>query len=506
MKKKISMFLAVMTLLTLIVSPLMYVRAADDEDDEVPAPDVTHAKAAALYNVENDYFMYTKNAEEQMYPASTVKLMTAIIVMEALGTDLDREITATREALSKVQGNHIKIRRDEILTARQLLSAMLIGNANDATNILAIEVAGSIEAFVSMMNDKAEEIGATHTYYMNPTGIHHPSMKTTAEDTAKIAAYACSYETITEITSMEVLVIEPTNLRGRRTIYNKNYYFATNMQYKYIWSVPRGLNAGYTEEAGYCIATSAAKDGLTYISIVLGAEADEKYIYSFTEAASMLKWALAEWGYVKILTTSDMICEMPVRLSGRVDYVTLFPSQDIELFIPLRTDLATEVTMTPTLTKEYFTAPVDEGEVGGNIVVTYKGQSLGTYDLVTRNSVSRSNILYVFDVLKSLARTTQFKVILAIAAAMAVGYVGVLVYLALPKKPKNIRGRQGTPNRHGRSGGNRPGAAPRNGGVNYQRPNRPGTPGGNRPSNGQRPSGRPEQSQRRTNDPRGNGR
>ena len=278
MKKKISMFLAVMTLLTLIVSPLMYVRAADDEDDEVPAPDVTHAKAAALYNVENDYFMYTKNAEEQMYPASTVKLMTAIIVMEALGTDLDREITATREALSKVQGNHIKIRRDEVLTARQLLSAMLIGNANDATNILAIEVAGSIEAFVSMMNDKAEEIGATHTYYMNPTGIHHPSMKTTAEDTAKIAAYACSYETITEITSMEVLVIEPTNLRGRRTIYNKNYYFATNMQYKYIWSVPRGLNAGYTEEAGYCIATSAAKDGLTYISIVLGAEADEKYI------------------------------------------------------------------------------------------------------------------------------------------------------------------------------------------------------------------------------------
>ena len=186
MKKKISMFLAVMTLLTLIVSPLMYVRAADDEDDEVPAPDVTHAKAAALYNVENDYFMYTKNAEEQMYPASTVKLMTAIIVMEALGTDLDREITATREALSKVQGNHIKIRRDEILTARQLLSAMLIGNANDATNILAIEVAGSIEAFVSMMNDKAEEIGATHTYYMNPTGIHHPSMKTTAEDTAKM--------------------------------------------------------------------------------------------------------------------------------------------------------------------------------------------------------------------------------------------------------------------------------------------------------------------------------
>ena len=127
MKKKISMFLAVMTLLTLIVSPLMYVRAADDEDDEVPAPDVTHAKAAALYNVENDYFMYTKNAEEQVYPASTVKLMTAIIVMEALGTDLDREITATREALSKVQGNHIKIRRDEILTARQLLSAMLIG-------------------------------------------------------------------------------------------------------------------------------------------------------------------------------------------------------------------------------------------------------------------------------------------------------------------------------------------------------------------------------------------
>lgn len=158
------MFLAVMTLLTLIVSPLMYVRAADDEDDEVPAPDVTHAKAAALYNVENDYFMYTKNADEQMYPASTVKLMTAIIVMEALGTDLDREITATREALEGA-GKPYKdtARRGSDGAAASLRDAHRQRERRD--EYLGYRGCRSIEAFVSMMNDKAEEIGATHTYY-----------------------------------------------------------------------------------------------------------------------------------------------------------------------------------------------------------------------------------------------------------------------------------------------------------------------------------------------------
>lgn len=436
--KRIIAFVLAFIMITAMLSAAV---GAADEVTRVPEPNVTHAKTAALYNVENDYFMYTKDADVQVYPASTVKLMSAILIVEALGNELDKEITATKEALSKVQGNHIRIRRDEVLTVRELLSAMLIGNANDATNILAIEVAGSVEKFVSMMNQKAKEIGAEHTFYMNPTGMHHPSMKTTAADTARIAAYAESYDIIIELTSKELVEIEPTNLRGKRTIYNKNYYFATNMQYKYIWSVPRGLNAGYTEEGGYCVATSAEKDGLTYIAVVLGAEADDKYIYSYTEAATMLKWALAEWGYVKLLTTSDMICEMPVRLSGRVDYVTLFPSEDIELFIPLATDLEREVTTVPKLDKEYFTAPVDEGEVGGSIEVVYNGRSLGTYDLVTRNSVSRSNILYVLDVLGGIFETPQFKVILIAAGVAAVGYVAVLVYVSIPKKRRKKRRR-----------------------------------------------------------------
>ena len=204
MKRIIAFVLAF--IMTAVMLP-MAVGAADEEETRVPAPNVTHAKAAALYNVENDYFMYTKDADVQVYPASTVKLMSAILIVEALGNDLDREITATKEALSKVQGNHIRIRRDEVLTVRELLSAMLIGNANDATNILAIEVAGSIEKFVSMMNEKAKEIGAEHTFYMNPTGMHHPSMCTTAKDTAIIAAYAAHSEVICDVSSQEKIVL-----------------------------------------------------------------------------------------------------------------------------------------------------------------------------------------------------------------------------------------------------------------------------------------------------------
>lgn len=405
-------------------------RTDESDEDSNPIPTVDHANAACVYNIENDRYIFDKNKDEQIYPASTVKLMTAILALEAFGEDLDHEITATSEALGATSGNNIAIKRDEVLTAEQLLYALICGCANDAANVLAVEIAGSIEGFVVMMNQKARELGATNTNYTNPTGMHHPAMVTTAADTALIAAEAAKNELIVEMSTVEKYTLEATNKQPQRIIFNKNYYYSSNMEYIYRWNVPRGLNAGYTAEGGYCIATSAARDGLTYIIIVMGARADENYIYSYTEAADLINWALYAYGYVKVLTTSSMICEVPVKLASKVDYVTLFPSSDIELYLPVDVDLSNDVQISWQLTVDSFTAPVDEGEVGGTLTATYKGESLGSYELITKTSVNRSNILYIFDLMRQIIETPQFRTVVIIISIIIGGYIGVSIILA----------------------------------------------------------------------------
>ncbi len=412
------------------------VDAAEPEEEllDCTPPEITHSKTAAVYCVEEDLLVYEKNVESQIYPSSTVKLMTAIIAVEELGHDLDREISTPVEAILNLQGNRIGLKRDEVLTVRELLYALICGCANDAANVLAIEIAGSIDEFVKLMNKRAEQLGAVNTNYTNPTGIHHPAMVTTGRDTMLIAAQAARSELILEMSSVEYYVIQATNKSGARTVYNKNCYYATNLEYLYIWKVPRGLNAGYTEEGGYCVATTAAADGLTYVVITMGADRDEKYIYSYTEAADLIKWALRSFSYRSVLTTSDMICEIPVKLASKVDYVSLFPSEPIELYLQNDVDLENDVRLTWALTDEYVYAPVDEGQACGTLTVTLsedgKERLLGKYELVTRNSVSRNNLLYVFDLIGDLAETKWVKTAIIVVVLCVVAYIAATVWLA----------------------------------------------------------------------------
>lgn len=421
MKRILSLILALTSIFCFII-PI----TAQDEENYDP-PELLNISSASVYCVEENRFIYGYNEEKQVYPTSTVKLMVAILAVEALGNDLDREVSVPVEAILNVQGNNIGLKRDELLTVRELLYALICGGANDAANVLAYEISGSIEDFVAKMNEKAAELGAVNTKYMNVSGIHHPAMVTTAKDTAIIAAYAAHSEFICEVSSAEKYVIEATNKSKARTIYNKNCYFATNMEYKYIWSVPRGLNAGYTKEGGYCVATTASKDGLTYVVTVMGASEDDTYIYSYTEAAKLVKWALKAYGYKTVLSTSDMICEVPVKLASKVDYVALFPSELIELYLPIDVNVETDVKITWQLSEEYLTAPVSEGAVAGKLTVTFddpeRGDSfIGEYELVTRNSVDRNNFLYIFDLVAGIFDTNAFKIIVVIAILVVIAY------------------------------------------------------------------------------------
>ncbi|MBQ8552277.1 MAG: D-alanyl-D-alanine carboxypeptidase [Clostridia bacterium] len=439
MKKRIfcAVFAAICTLS--LILPVAAEDTTADEKGVLEPPVLQNVGTAIVYNIENDRYIYELDADKIIPPASTVKLMTAIVAVEALGNDLSREVTVEAGAIVGVTGSNIALKRGEVLTVEQLLYALICGGANDAANVLAFEVAGSIEAFVALMNEKAQEIGAVNTVYTNPTGMDDPAMVTTTRDVAIIATYAYKTAPICEMGSVEKFVIPANNKAGQRTIFNKNYYFSTHMEYKYIWNIPRGLNAGYTPNGGSCVVTTGHRNGLTYVVAVMGASSDDDYIYSYTEAADLIKWAYNAYDYTKLLTTSDMVCEIPVKLSSRVDYVTLFPSENVELYLPTGLDLEKDINIEWTLDHDSFTAPVSEGEVGGKLTITYNGVNLGTYDLVTRNSVNRDNILYVLDLVSGFTETTAFKVIAVTVGVAVAGYIAVLIFIRTVRTKKQRR-------------------------------------------------------------------
>lgn len=412
-----------------------------EEEISYLPPEIVNVNAACVYNIENDRYIYELDADDIIYPASTVKLMTAIVAIEALGNDLSREITVNGGALVGVEGNRVALKNGEVLTFENLLYALICGCANDAANALAFEVAGSVEAFTILMNEKAKEIGAVNTRYTNATGMHHPNMVTTARDTAIIATYAYNLAPICEMASVEKFVIPPTNKAKQRTVFNKNHYFSTNMEYLYIWKIPRGLNAGYTPEGGHCLATTATRNGLTYVVVCMGAYDDDRYIYSYTEAADLIKWAFNAYSMTSVLATSSLVCEVPVRLSSTVDSIGLYPAENVELFLPNGIDVSKDISLEWEVNRDFFTAPVSEGEVGGTLKVTYDGQNLGTYELVTKSSVSRNNFLYVFDLIYDFVISSAFTTIVICAVVLLVLYILALL-AAKMIRDKNRRNRR----------------------------------------------------------------
>ncbi len=411
----------------------------DDKPDRSQGDtNVEFARAACVYNLENDRVIFEKNAYAQVYPVSVAKMVTALVALDVLKNDMDREVEITAEMLSVLSGYNIGLRRGEILTVEQLLYALICGGANDAAIALAFEISGNLGEFSKLMNEHVRALGAEHSNFTNPTGMHDPMMVTTVHDTLLIAAEAAQNEFFVEVSSLEQFSIPPTNrVSSTRIVYNKNYYFATNVEYLYRWSVPQGLNAGYTPEGGYCVVTSAVRDGLTYIVVVMDAIEDEDYIYSYVEAADLVKWAFNAYGYAKVLTTSDMICEVPVKLASKVDYVTLFPSENIELYLPVDVDVQRDVALAWEVFDKSFVAPLSEGQVVGRLTVTFQGGVLGEYDLIIRNNVNRNNLLYVLDILKGIIANRHIAALLLILLAAAVIYL--IAVIAVSRRRRKER-------------------------------------------------------------------
>lgn len=411
--------------------------ADGDKDGDVAsgkqpeAPVVEKCRSAYLYCFENSRALYEFKADEQVYPTSTVKLMTAIVAAEHFSGRLDTEITVTAEMLSSVIGNKLSpaLSEGEVVTVEQMLYGTLVGGANDAAYVLAYATAGSVSDFVTKMNEKAASsaVGARSTRYANPTGMHDDTMVTTARDTAKIAMYLMQNDALAGIVQTPKYVMEKTNKSDFRNIYNRNAMISKYYAAGYYDERAIGANAGGTTVGGFC-AVEIHRDktsGVTYLAVVMGADEDEAsgMIYSYENAAKLMEWAFASYNYVSVLSEDEVVGEIPVTLSSTVDFVTLRPAKTVTVFLPSSVDVEKDISRHTTTLLESLAAPVKEGDVVGTVTVTYGDEILGSADLVTTGAVDRSEFLYVLSQIENFTRSKFFIVTIISAVVLTLVYV-----------------------------------------------------------------------------------
>lgn len=394
-------------------------------------PDVT-AVAAILLNTATGDPVYEKNSQRPIFPASTVKIMTAILVLENVA-DLQSKITISKYVADNVAGNRLdpRISEGEEFTVEDLLNAMLLQGANDAALALAEFVSGSVSDFVDEMNKKAKDLDCSDiTKFANPTGMHDDKMLTTVSDMAKIAFHASKIQKLMDITSSPKYDIPPTNKnRDGYPLLNRNHLISKAQQTQYYYEYARGINYGSTNEAGYCLTTIAEQQGLSYLCVLMGATSsvipgtDSEKIHCFSDAASLLDWVFSIYTYRTIISTKDKICNVKIELAANRDEVTLIPDADIPVLLPQNADIEKEITTECDIFTDDLVAPIDKWQELGKLTVYYNGEAVGTAKLLSNSDVEISNILYVLDQIKHIVSGSWFKASVVIFIIIFAFYV-----------------------------------------------------------------------------------
>lgn len=359
------------------------------------------ARAGLLIEADTGEILYEKNAHQENYPASLTKVMVALLVMEAIddGTlALSDEITASETAFQGLSsdGSTANIKAGETLTVEQLLYCMLVVSANEACNILAEAVSGTVGSFIARMNERAQELGCEHTHFANTSGLHDAQHYTTAWDLYLITRAAMQHDTFMTICNTKSYTVPATNLTEKpRELHTTNYLISNWRAIGYVYRDAVGVKTGSTPEAGYCLISSALRGSRHLISVVLGAERvtleDGVTIQtrSFSETSRLFDWGFDNFVRRDILSTDEPICEVPVALSSETSYVVAHAAEDLTRLLP--DDVTADMLeRTISLTQDTVDAPVAAGQVLGTLTLSYNGTVYGETELLALTDVSAS--------------------------------------------------------------------------------------------------------------------
>lgn len=437
-RKKSKIYCSVLLSFILVICSVIPVFAQDIAELYQPDFDV-QAQAVYLVNGDSGMVIYEKNAEEQLIPASLVKMMTCLVVMDNV-QDLDAEtVTAQQWVFDEIYGkqaSNADIWQGETLTVRELLYAMIMPSANEAALMLAGYVSGDyMPNFLYMMNSKAEALGCTGTSFADPNGLSTENV-TTARDMYLIVKAFMENPTLAEIAGSNSFEMPAHNHTAPYYIATTNRFLVSTDPYaKAFPDIASSVQGGKTGSLGEWqnFASKAEKNGETYYCVVLNSPNSADAIAAASgstqvrpalyETGELYTWVYNNFSTRATLDASKPITEIRVKYSSDQNTVRLMPENAMKTVLPNSMD-DSKIERSFDL-PEYLSAPLKKGDVVGTITLSYEGQTIGTVNLLVSEDIHRNWVLFGAQKFEEFSSTGYFKLLIVLIV------IAVVVYLVL---------------------------------------------------------------------------
>lgn len=381
MKRVVSLMLLMLnSIMLLIPGKYAYAQELDLESASV-----------VLMEAATGEILFEKEMDTQRTPASVTKLMTLLVAWEAIeaGNIKTDSIVIASEQASSLGGSQIYLETGEEMTLQDLLVAIAVGSANDACVAVAEYLYGSEEAFVQAMNDKAAELGMKNTHFYNPYGLPNENHYTSAHDLALLGQAALQDENIMKLTAIKHYTLRTESMKPFE-LHNTN---------KLLWWYPGadGFKTGWVgRESGYCLASTAQREELRLIAVVLGAQ--ERY-GNFRDAMKLFNYGFANYQFVSLFAAGEKVGTATIE-KGQSDQID-FGTKRLVGRVQAKNN---SEEMTTQYHIEHLEAPIQKGDKIGSLDVLSEGKVVETYDLVALNDVEKCSFwqqmkkvcLYVF--------------------------------------------------------------------------------------------------------------
>lgn len=339
---------------------------------------VTNVKSAILIERDTGKVLYQKNSNEELPPASMTKIMTMLLIMEAIdqGKLKWNEKIRTSEYAASMGGSQIFLEPGEEMTTKQMLMGIAIGSANDAAVAMAERIGGSEQAFVDMMNAKAKQLGLKHTHFENVTGLPVKGHYSTAHDMAIMAKELLKYEDITKFTGMYESYLRENS--------DKKFWLVNTNKLVRFYPGVDGLKTGFTQEAKYCLTATAQRNGMRVIAVVFGAPTSKE---RNAQISKMLDYAFSQYVTHPMFKRNQLVGKAHVSKgkSKSVDAVTSEP-----LSLLTKKGVKTDGVQRKVILQKHLQAPIHKGDKVGTIKLIQDGKVVMESSLVAGNDVQEA--------------------------------------------------------------------------------------------------------------------
>ncbi|MCR5784956.1 MAG: D-alanyl-D-alanine carboxypeptidase [Eubacterium sp.] len=416
--KILSVFLALSMVISVYSVPV-YADESWPSDVDIESP------SAIVMDISTGTVLYEKNADEQLYPASITKIMTALLAVE--NNDMDEEVTFSYEAVYETEGSSIARDVGEVMTLEECLYGMMLESANECAYAIAEHVGGDYDTFIEMMNEKAEELGCTNTHFNNPNGLPDEDHYVSARDMAIIARAAYQNETFRIICGTKTYQIPPTNKHDEIT-YLRNHH---NMLYpltttKYLYDYCTGGKTGYTTVANSTLVTYAEKDDMELVCVVMNTTSPNHYL----DTTELFEYCFNNFKTWNIVENDELYSENQETFF--TSDASVFSSSDsmiiidetAEIILPVNVDFSAAQS-----TVEYS----EDGNIG-TIVYTYGDKQVGSAE-ISLSDLSEISFSYPSDtaagsevdkpIIINIAKIFLFMIL----ASVIVVVIAALIYL-----------------------------------------------------------------------------